>query len=45
MAQKIIYKEPAGYFSAGMKKAAKEWDAKHKTETQKSAQAPKKGKK
>lgn len=45
MAQKITYKEPASYFNASMKKAAKEWDAKHKAETQKTAQASKKGKK
>ena len=45
MAKKITYVEPASYFNADMKKAAREWDKAHKAETQKTAQTPKKGKK
>ena len=30
MAKKTVtYKEPAGYFSEGMRKAAEEWEKKH----------------
>lgn len=28
--KKVIYKEPASYFSPGMRKAAKEWEAAQK---------------
>ena len=46
MAKKVTYKEPAGYFTPGMLKAAQEWEKNHKAETtKKSAPAPKKGKK
>ena len=31
--KKVIYKEPAGYFSAGMRKAAEEWDKKNGKKT------------
>ena len=42
---KITYSEPASYFNADMKKAAKEWDSKHKAENKKKTATTKKGKK
>ena len=41
MAGKVTYKEPASYFNADMKKAAKEYDRKKATEAKKTT---KKGK-
>lgn len=32
---KIIYKEPSGYFTPEMLKVAKEWDKQHKPEEKK----------
>lgn len=43
MAQKVTYKEPKGYFNAGMLKAAKEWEKEQKTKETKS-KPKKKGK-
>ena len=43
MAQKTVtYKEPAGYFNAEMKKAAKEWDKKNAEKAKKPANTGKK---
>ena len=42
--EQTIYKEPKGYFSAGMLKAAQKWE-KENSNKQSSKPAPKKGKK
>lgn len=43
MAEKnVTYKEPAGYFNAAMKKAARDWDKAHKSDKPKSGDKKKK---
>lgn len=39
--KKFEYKEPAGYFSPAMKKAAKEWEKEQKTKQKKSTKKTK----